>query len=316
MTLVEFLHPVRKSSNRDKCLTAIYHLHHHQAVGSVSVEQIRAALKQARVPNAASINVSDVLNKAGHLVDYTEAVQGKRVWKLTSSGDDYVRKLLDLTTPQAAVTSEHGPTKANVSAFNGNGSAVRRVVVEVDLSRYSDIARNLEQNLGVEAVAKLNEQIEKLVETALNSVGARVSETRLATTGDGAILAFESAKQASEFAQALHRVAQAHNLGKTVESAQRHFRIGIYSGDIVLTKETTASGEFLGFKMAGTTIADAVRSEAAAKTGEVLISADTWGDLPHDMRKWYGPEEIIRGKRDEQLRVHRRRVVDPAPWDA
>jgi hypothetical protein len=33
------------------------------------------------------------------------------------------------------------------------------------------------------------------------------------------------------------------------------------------------------------------------------------------MRKHYGPEETIHGKREEQFRAHRRKVVEPAPWD-
>jgi len=310
MTLVEFLHPVRRGSNREKCLAAMYYLHHYQAVGTVSIEQVRLALRQARVSGSKSMNLSDVLSKAGHLVDYAEAAAGKRFWKLTAAGEQFVRELLVLSMPPIALKST---TSLNVKV--GTIEPVHRVVVELDLSRYSDIARLLEENLGAEAVRQLNAQVEKLVEMALNSVDAKVSETRLTTTGDGAILAFESATKACQFAQALHYIARDHNLEKTVSLAQRHFRIGISSGEVILTKSSTVNGEFEGFSFAGTTIVNAVRSEAAAKTGEVLISSDTWADLPREFRKWYGAEEVIRGKRDEMLRVHRRKVVDPAPWD-
>ena len=70
------------------------------------------------------------------------------------------------------------------------------------------------------------------------------------------------------------------------------------------------------FDFAGTTIANAVRLEGACKTGEVLIGSEAWAELGADGRKWYGAEEIVKGKRNEEFRAHRRRVIAPASWDA
>src|SRR5436309_3184019 len=67
--------------------------------------------------------------------------------------------------------------------------------------------------------------------------------------------------------------------------------------------------------IAGASIAYAVRLEGACNTGEVLISADTYAALDPEAQKEYGPEEVVRGKRDEVFRAHRRRVVEPAPWE-
>ncbi len=311
MTAVEFMHPLRRSTDRKKVVAALFYLHRHLSTAEASTDQIRQVLKQARIPRSSTIDVAGILNRAGHLVDFSEICRGKRLWRLTDLGSNLIGTDSDLPAgsppAQSVVTAEETP--------EANSVLSHKVIVELDLSRYIDIARNLEENLGAAAVRQLNEQIEHLVAIGLRSVGAKMSDTRLLNTGDGAILAFATALEASRFSETMHRVAQSHNREKTVELAQRHFRVGIYSGEIVLTKCFTQSGEFHSFKMAGTTIANAVRLESSATTGEVLISSDTWGDLPRDERKWFAPEEIVTGKREERLRIHRRKVVPPAPWD-
>jgi class 3 adenylate cyclase len=193
---------------------------------------------------------------------------------------------------------------------------LRKVVVVVDLSRYSDITRDLEEQFGVGAVQQLNAQIQGLVREALHAVGLGADRIPYKTTGDGAILILDTALEASNFAEALQRTAEVHNRGKSVELAQRHFRVGVWTDAIVLEERSDDRGMFLGFEMAGGAIGNAVRLEGACRTGEVLISSDTWGDLPPEHRKAYGPEELVTGKRTEAFRAHRRKVVDPAPWDA
>jgi class 3 adenylate cyclase len=193
--------------------------------------------------------------------------------------------------------------------------AVEKAVVVVDLSRYSDIGKELEQQFGVRATRELNAQVQGLIKSALENVGVTVQQLPYKNTGDGAIIALNSAEVASRFAEALHLAARTHNLKKDVPLAQRHFRVGIWTDTIMLDRQATAGGEFIGFEMAGTAIANAVRLEGACKTGEVLISPDTWGDLPKPMRKLYGDQEEVKGKRGERFKAHRRKVVDPAPWE-
>jgi class 3 adenylate cyclase len=193
--------------------------------------------------------------------------------------------------------------------------AITTAVVVVDLSRYSDITKELEQHAGVGATGQLNAQVQELTTNALQHIGVAVRHLPYKNTGDGAILALETAEQASRFAEALHHLAQTHNLKKDIPLAQRHFRVGIWTDTIILDRQVTPDGQFIGFEMAGTAIANAVRLEGACRTGEVLISPDTWGDLPREMRKLYGDQEEVKGKRGERFRAHRRKVVNSAPWD-
>lgn len=190
-----------------------------------------------------------------------------------------------------------------------------KVVAVVDLSRYSDIGKQLEQQLGVTAVGALNDQIKALIGTALAGAKVEPGSAPYKGTGDGAIIALGTPAAASLFAEKLHKAAEECNLGKDVELAQRHFRVGIWPGKLLLRPESHGKGYPTTFDFAGTAIANAVRLEGACKTGEVLIGCEAWADLSAEHRKWYGAEEVVRGKRNEEFRAHRRRVVAPAPWD-
>ncbi len=192
---------------------------------------------------------------------------------------------------------------------------VDKVVAVVDLSRYSDICKQLEQQLDVTAVGALNDQIKELIGLGLAGASIKPGSTPYKGTGDGAIIALSTPDEASLFAEKLHKAAEERNLGRDVELAQRHFRVGIWPGKLLLRPEPHGKGYPTTFDFAGTTIANAVRLEGACKTGEVLIGSEAWADLPADVRKWYEPEEIVEGKREEKFRAHRRRVVAPAPWD-
>jgi class 3 adenylate cyclase len=193
---------------------------------------------------------------------------------------------------------------------------VTKVMAVVDLSRYSDICNELEQQLDVTAVAAVNKQIKDLISLALAAAGIASDGLPYKGTGDGAIIALDTPEQAAIFAEKLHAEAANHNRGKNVPLAQRHFRVGVWSGKIVLQPEPSRKGLPPRFDFAGSSIGFAVRLEGACKTGEVLISSDTWANLPAGVRALYGPEEVVKGKRAEEFRGHRRRVTDPAPWDA
>jgi class 3 adenylate cyclase len=195
-------------------------------------------------------------------------------------------------------------------------TVVDKVIVVIDLSRYSDICNQLEQQLDVTAVSALNRQIKRVIDLALADAGVSADGLPCKGTGDGAIIALDTAELGSTFAEMLHLQAARHNQGKGVDLAQRHFRVGIWSGKIVLQPQPGGKGQPVSFDFAGTAIANAVRLEGACKTGEVLISADTWANLPPPARHLYGREEIVKGKRNEVFPAHRRRVTDPAPWDA
>jgi class 3 adenylate cyclase len=179
-----------------------------------------------------------------------------------------------------------------------------RTVVELDLVGYSDLSRMLEENVGVQIVARLNDQIQGFVDTAVTAVGAERKQVVFATTGDGAILAFDDPAVAHNFAAEVHKAAQTHNAKRSVDSAQRWFRIGIATGE--LYQQPRSGG---GQEIAGTVIATAVRLEAAARPGQILADAVSFASLPSDLQKLYGPEETVPGKRSEQFAARRCTVI-------
>jgi len=105
MTLVEFLAPLKKAPNRDRILAVLYFKHRYENINSLTVDQIRQSLKQARAQKWNKVNIPDVLAKSGEYVD-SPGVQGsQRLWKLTPTGTGYIQKLLNL--PTADVEIEH-----------------------------------------------------------------------------------------------------------------------------------------------------------------------------------------------------------------
>lgn len=105
MTLVEFLAPLSKGKHQERVLAVLYYKERYENVGALTVDQIRQALRSARISGHAKLNIADVLGKAGHLVD-TPGVDGKkRLWCLTESGRHWIRQLLQL--PESDVEIEH-----------------------------------------------------------------------------------------------------------------------------------------------------------------------------------------------------------------
>jgi class 3 adenylate cyclase len=175
-----------------------------------------------------------------------------------------------------------------------------KTVVELDLVGYSTIADDLDQALGVETSPKLNAQIQKFVDQGLKAVGAERSRTVMQTTGDGAILVFDNPASVHRFAEAVHVATREHNKSKNKAIGKRVFRIGIATGELVM--EPQPGG---GYEIAGLTIARAVRMEAKAKPGEVMVDTDTFEGLPPEEQKRYSSREIIRGKREEKFDAYR-----------
>jgi hypothetical protein len=73
---------------------------------------------------------------------------------------------------------------------------MNKTVLELDLVGYSTIGDNLEQGLDVTTISQLNRQIQSFVDEGLKAVGVSRDNTVMATTGDGAILVFDSASDA------------------------------------------------------------------------------------------------------------------------
>lgn len=182
-----------------------------------------------------------------------------------------------------------------------------RTIVELDLIGYSDLARHLEENLSVKELALLDKQIQGFVDAGLKAVNLPRVAAVLSTAGDNAYVIFDQAGQAHRFALAVHEAAGKHNASKTVESARRWFRIGAATGEISIRNKRGKP------TVAGITIANAVRLEAAAKPGEFLVDTATFQALPPSLRRKYGPEETVQGKRKEQFQAHRCVMLKGAP---
>jgi hypothetical protein len=118
MTLVEFLHPVRNSSNRDRCLSVLYYKHRYDQVESLTADEIKKALIQCRVPNAKFINVADVLAKSGAMVDSPGAKGLARLWKLTGAGAIHVRQILGLKEAEAEIEHDVSYLKSLVAKIS------------------------------------------------------------------------------------------------------------------------------------------------------------------------------------------------------
>lgn len=107
MTLVEFLAPLARATHRDRVLATLYFAREYEAETVMTVRGIRDHLVAARVRSARRVNVADVLAKAGHYVAQASTKErGAQEWRLTNSGDQYVRKLLDLSDHEVEVVHE------------------------------------------------------------------------------------------------------------------------------------------------------------------------------------------------------------------
>jgi hypothetical protein len=115
MTLVEFLAPLRKSKHEDRVLAVLYYSERYEQRPSMTAEQIRKRLKDARAPGAAKVNVPDVLTKSGELADTDGVEKGRRLWMLTETGREHVRSLLGLPPREAEIEHDVGTLGALVA---------------------------------------------------------------------------------------------------------------------------------------------------------------------------------------------------------
>ena len=167
----------------------------------------------------------------------------------------------------------------------------------MDLAAYSDIATVLEEHLDVQAVKSFEDRIQSFADVGLKQLGLRRDDVVFATAGDNTLLIFDNPAIMHQFARIVQEAALNHNRKKCVESAKRWFRMGAATGAVMVIAEER--------RIVGTTVARAVRLEAAAETGELLIDTETYGALPEDIKKFYGEEEVVAGKRNESFTVRR-----------
>lgn len=103
MTLVEFLAPLRKGTHQNRVLAVLYYCERYEQKSSMTADQIRRRLMDARAPAAAKVNVPDVLNKSGELADTNGVEVGSRLWLLTETGREHVRSMLGLPASEPEI---------------------------------------------------------------------------------------------------------------------------------------------------------------------------------------------------------------------
>ena len=154
-------------------------------------------------------------------------------------------------------------------------------------------------------MAKLNQQIHTFIAHSLDQIAGTQTYRLIAKTGDGAIILFQHAEDAHRFGFQVHLSAQEHTGKRSESTAGRWFRVGIATGDVNVTSALDLPCEY-----AGTAITNAVRLEASARAGELVVDANTFGKLSAEAQALYGSEEVTRGKRDERFRARRCRVTN------
>jgi hypothetical protein len=115
MTIAEFLAPLGAGSQRELCLAILYYYHRYHGKPSLTVEEIRADLVRARVPKASKINVADVLNKSGALVDSPGVSGNRRLWQLTTTGEAHIRSALSLPAAEPEIEHDVGTLESLVA---------------------------------------------------------------------------------------------------------------------------------------------------------------------------------------------------------
>lgn len=167
MTLVEFLSPLKSSSNRIKCLAVLYYYKRYENTPSMTVEAIRAGLARARVPKAAKINVADLLAKSGEQVDSPGSENGRRLWELTDTGERHVRDLLGL--PSADPEIEHDVGSLSTLAAQVADETVRSYVDEAIKCLQAGALRAAVVFLWTGAIRTLHEEALKKGATTINT---------------------------------------------------------------------------------------------------------------------------------------------------
>lgn len=110
ITLIEFLAPLRTHKRQDIILAVLYYYKHYSKMRQLTVAQIKKYLLDVRMQKVANGNISDSLSKSKHYVDI-KSKQSKRFWTLTDSGNQHVKKMLN-------ISSEAPEIKNNVDTLN------------------------------------------------------------------------------------------------------------------------------------------------------------------------------------------------------
>lgn len=117
MELVEFLFPLKGGPVKDLCIASLYYQKHYKQQPEMTVRSIRNVLKLAAIPRAAHLNISDALSKGAPYIHVSNKKGNCFFWAITKSGEDYVRKLLNLPINDAEIQQDVSTLDATISSI-------------------------------------------------------------------------------------------------------------------------------------------------------------------------------------------------------
>src|SRR4051812_5432440 len=104
MTLIEFLHPLKGTAKKNLVLGTLFYFKRYKEQPAMTAAEIKAAMRQAKVPKAKDMNVNAVINQSAPFVHSTGAADnGAFLFEITGDGEKYIREKLGLTLPEAQV---------------------------------------------------------------------------------------------------------------------------------------------------------------------------------------------------------------------
>ncbi len=90
MTFLELLLLPNKTQ-KDQVLSVLYFHQHYQGALSLTTKEIKQSLKEAEVKRWGRINVSKIASRSPSFIESLEGDDGKKYWKLTSEGNQYIK---------------------------------------------------------------------------------------------------------------------------------------------------------------------------------------------------------------------------------
>lgn len=122
LTLGEFLLPLKRASQRDLVLAAMYYLKRYEGHDAVTTSGIKNAFTRARHVKGKAIQHAAVLSQAAPYV-HSPGKDGRHLlWSLTETGDERVRELLSLPTAEPEVEHEVGALQTLASKITDEGT--------------------------------------------------------------------------------------------------------------------------------------------------------------------------------------------------
>jgi hypothetical protein len=129
VTLIEFLHPLKGGARKNVVLGTLYYGKRYKDQPAMTAADIKAAMRQARIPKAKDIKVNAVINQSAPYVHSIGATDnGAFLFEITGEGERYIRGKVGIATHDAQV--EHDVTALEAIAATVKDDTVRSYIEE------------------------------------------------------------------------------------------------------------------------------------------------------------------------------------------